>query len=83
MKNLVISAVLFILVATPAAFATETVLKHCEGWLPAYFVDLVKIQNEASVEYQVNLQGQVENFRSLVQAQKDFDKKCEMVKSWE
>ena len=63
--------------------ADETVLQHCEGWMPAYFVDLVKIENNNQVVYQVNLQGGVTNFKSLVSAKQDYDKKCGMVKSWE
>src|SRR5437870_22407 len=83
MNKFIIFGVLCSLAAAPAAFAEESVLKHCEGWIPSYFVDLVKIQNADSVEYQVNFQGKVKNFKSLALAQVAFDEGCELVKSWE
>jgi len=81
MKNLLIVSALLAL--STSAFAKETVLEHCEGWRPVYFVDLVKIEEGTRVTYQVNLRGEVTNFSSAALAKTQFDKDCMMVKSWE
>ena len=82
-KWIIFSTLTIALNITSIVLADETALEHCEGWMPAYFVDLVKIENNNQVTYQVNLQGDATNFKSLVSAKKDYDKKCAMVKSWE
>ena len=65
------------------AFATETVLNRCVGYTPAYFVELIKIEQNGRVIYQVNLQGTVKTLNSASEAQEEFKKSCELVKSWE
>jgi hypothetical protein len=81
--KIVIAALIALPMFASSAFAGETVLKRCEGWQPAYFAELVKIENSGRVIYQVNVQGNVKNYSSLSEAQTQFAKDCVMVKSWE
>jgi hypothetical protein len=76
-----LSAVLVIVGST--AFGAETILKRCQGYTPSYFVELIKVEQQDLVVYQVNLQGKLTKFRSAVEAEAKFNQDCLMVKSWE
>jgi hypothetical protein len=65
------------------AHAKETVIDRCEGYIPAYFAELIKIENGRQVEYQVNLMGTVTSFNSAKDAQSKFNEDCGTVRSWE
>ncbi len=65
------------------SLAATKVVKHCEGYRPEYYVDLIKVEDYGRTTYAVDMQGTVKNFTSAKQALAAYNNDCATVMGWE